>query len=95
VLQLDTQRDLYQGKLARRDARITRLEGRIEQRDDKIHDLERQLKSVRNAISSCTSNNSSRKRARANRQDGDDRSSTVANHYKGNQIGDTLLQLQC
>jgi chromosome segregation ATPase len=94
MLQLDTQRDLYQGKLARRDARITRLEGRIEQRDEKIHDLERQLKLVRDAISSSTSNSSSRKRARANRQD-DDQSRTVADHYQGNEIVNAVLQLQC
>jgi chromosome segregation ATPase len=91
---MDTQRDLYQGKLARRDARITRLEGRIEQRDEKIHDLERQLKLVRDAISASTSNSSSRKRARANRRD-DDQGGTVAAHYKGNKIVITVLQLQC
>jgi chromosome segregation ATPase len=83
MLQLDTQRDLYQGKLARRDARITRLEGRIEQRDEKIHDLERQLKLVRDAISASTSNNSSRKRARASRHD-DEQRATDADRYKGN-----------
>jgi hypothetical protein len=86
MLQLDTQRDLYQGKIARRDARITRLESRVQQRDSKIHDFEHHLKLVRDAISGTTSNNSSRKRTRSYRQDDgrDDHNATVADRYKGN-----------